>query len=75
MTGEVGGVLGIDAGEPTRKHASCLHVFGHRTMRQTSSLTALVGRISFEILPPVRAFGAQGGAFGYRKSFASDTLD
>ena len=46
---------------------TCLHVFGPRTMRQTSSLTALVGRISREILPPVRAFGAQGGAFGYRR--------
>ena len=34
---------------------TCLHVFGRRTMRQTSSLTALVGRISKEILPPVRA--------------------
>ena len=28
-------------------------------MRQTSSLTALVGRISFEILPPVRALWAR----------------
>jgi len=46
---------------------TCWHVFGHRTMRQTLSLTALVGRISFEILPPVRAFGAQGGAFEYRR--------
>ena len=38
---------------------TCLHVFGHRTMRQTSSLTALVGRISKEILPPVRALWAR----------------
>ena len=44
-------------------------------MRQTSSLAALVGRISTEILPPVRAFSAQGdGVFEERKSFAKDTL-
>ena len=44
-------------------------------MRQTSSLTALVGRISKEILLPVRAFSAQGDrVFKERKSFAKDPL-
>ena len=39
---------------------TCLHVFGHRTLRQTSSLAALVGRISKEILPPSAPVGRAG---------------
>ena len=70
LSGRAGGALGMDAGEPKRKHASCLHVFGHRTMRQGSKLTLFAANLrrGRKVRPCPRPSGAQGGdVFWYRR--------